>query len=132
LQNSALGQRRGKIAVSKCGIFTLFGLRLHAIVLSIRGANQTPPGAGRTNQETSMSKNDAKPVGKEGELTDKQLDGIAGGQEVKKMGTIVVTAKREQPANDQVVKMEKITVTAKRDKDAATQVASADTSHKKN
>ena len=60
-----------------------------------------------------MSKNDAKPVGKEGELTDKQLDGIAGGQEVKKMGTIVVTAKREQPANDQVVKMEKITVTAK-------------------
>jgi len=79
-----------------------------------------------------MSKNDAKPVGKEGELTDKQLDGIAGGQEVKKMGTIVVTAKREQPANDQVVKMEKITVTAKRDKDAATQVASADTSNKKN
>jgi len=79
-----------------------------------------------------MSKNDAKPVGKEGELTDKQLDGIAGGQEVKKMGTIVVTAKREQPASDQVVKMEKITVTAKRDKDAATQVAAADTSNKKN
>ena len=68
----------------------------------------------------------------QGELSEEQLEGVAGGQEVKKMGTIVVTAKREQPANDQVVKMEKITVTAKRDKDAATQVASADTSHKKN
>jgi hypothetical protein len=79
-----------------------------------------------------MTTKESKPVGKEGELTDKQLDGIAGGQEVKKMGTIVVTAKREQPANDQVVKMEKITVTAKRDKDAATQVASADTGQKKN
>jgi hypothetical protein len=79
-----------------------------------------------------MTTKESKPVGKEGELTDKQLDGIAGGQEVKKMGTIVVTAKREQPANDQVVKMEKITVTAKRDKDAATQVAAADTGQKKN
>jgi hypothetical protein len=132
LQNKVLGLCRGKIAGSKCGIFTLFGRWLRAIVLSIRGVNQALPGARRTNQENSMSKNDAKPVGKEGELTDKQLDGIAGGQEVKKMGTIVVTAKREQPANDQVVKMEKITVTAKRDKDAATQVASADTGNKKN
>ena len=79
-----------------------------------------------------MSKKESKPVGHEGELTDKQLDGIAGGQEVKKMGTIVVTAKREAPANDQVVKMEKITVTAKRDKDAATQVAVADAGSKKN
>jgi len=79
-----------------------------------------------------MSKIESKPVGNEGELTDKQLDGIAGGQEVKKMGTIVVTAKREQPANDQVVKMEKITVTAKREKEPATQVASADNTNKKN
>jgi len=62
-----------------------------------------------------MSKNDAKPVGKEGELTDKQLDGIAGGQEVKKMGTIVVEAKR-LPPEEKVVKMETITVTAQRDK----------------
>ena len=79
-----------------------------------------------------MTKKESKPVGKEGELTDKQLDGIAGGQEVKKMGTIVVTAKREHPENAQVVKMEKITVTAKREKDAATQVASADAGSKKN
>ena len=79
-----------------------------------------------------MSKKESKPVGKEGELTDKQLDGIAGGQEVKKMGTIVVTAKREQPANDQVVTMEKITVTAKREKESATQVAAADSGSKKN
>ena len=62
-----------------------------------------------------MSKNDAKPVGKEGELTDKQLDGIAGGQEVKKMGTIVVEAKR-LPPEPKVVKMETITVVASRDK----------------
>ena len=74
-----------------------------------------------------MSNKDTK---HEGELTDKQLDGIAGGQEVKKMETIVVTAKRQQPANDQVVKMEKITVTAKREKDPATQVASAETTKK--
>ena len=76
-----------------------------------------------------MSSKDQKT---EGELTDKQLDGIAGGQEVKKMGTIVVTAKREQPASDKVVKMEKIVVTAKREQDPATQVASADTGNKKN
>ena len=75
-----------------------------------------------------MSKKETKPVGKEGELSDKQLDGIAGGQEVKKMGTIVVTAKREHP--EQVVKMERIVVTAKRDKEPATQVASVDTNKK--
>ena len=75
-----------------------------------------------------MSKKDTKPV--EGELSDKQLDGIAGGQEVKKMGTIVVTAKREQP--EQVVKMERIVVTAKRDKEPATNVAATDAGSKKN
>ncbi len=74
-----------------------------------------------------MSK-ETKPVGNEGELSDKQLDGIAGGQEVKKMETIVVTAKREHP--EQVVKMERIVVTAKRDKEPATQVASVDTGKK--
>ena len=77
-----------------------------------------------------MSNKDTKPVGQEGELSEQQLDSIAGGQEVKKMGTIVVTAKREQP--EQVVKMEKIVVTAKREKDPATQVASSDASTKKN
>ena len=77
-----------------------------------------------------MSKKDKKPVGHDGELSDQQLDKVAGGQEVRKMETIVVTAKREQP--QQVVKMEKIVVTAKREKDPATQVASAETGSKKN
>jgi hypothetical protein len=76
-----------------------------------------------------MSSKQSKP---EGELTDQQLDGVAGGQDVKKMETIVVTAKREKPASEQVVKMEKIVVTAKRDTNAATQVASAEPGNKKN
>ena len=59
-----------------------------------------------------------------GELTEAQLDAIAGGQEVKKMGTIVVEAKR-LPADPQVVKMETIVVTASREKPdlAGTKVA---------
>ena len=77
-----------------------------------------------------MSKNDQKPVSQDGELSDQQLDKVAGGQEVRKMETIVVTAKREQP--QQVVKMETIVVTAKREKDPATQVAAAETGGKKN
>ena len=54
----------------------------------------------------------------EGELSEQQLDGIAGGQqEVVKMGTIVVEGKREKPqAKGQVVKMETIVVTAQREK----------------
>ena len=77
-----------------------------------------------------MSK-DKKPVKNEGELSEQQLDKIAGGQEVKKMGTIVVEAKRERP--DQVVKMERIVVTAKRDtQPATTQVATAGVVTKKN
>ena len=51
----------------------------------------------------------------EGELSDQQLDGVAGGQEVKKMGTIVVEAKR-LPTDPKVVKMETITVVANREK----------------
>jgi hypothetical protein len=60
----------------------------------------------------------------EGELSEQQLDRVSGGTEVRKMGTIVVEAKR-QPAEPKVVKMETIVVTAKRDRhDAAgTQVA---------
>ena len=50
-----------------------------------------------------------------GELSETQLDAVAGGQEVKKMGTIVVEAKR-LPADSQVVKMETIVVTASREK----------------
>ena len=72
-----------------------------------------------------MSKKDQKP-NSSGELSEQQLDKIAGGQEVKKMETIVVTAKRPQ-AGPQVVKMEQIVVTAKRE-DATTQVASAEPS----
>ena len=52
---------------------------------------------------------------RDGELSDQQLDGVSGGQEVRKMETIVVTAKR-LPPEQQVVKMETITVTASRDK----------------
>lgn len=51
----------------------------------------------------------------EGELSDQQLDGVAGGQEVRKMGTIVVEAKR-LPPDAKVVKMETITVVAQREK----------------
>ena len=59
----------------------------------------------------------------EGELSDQQLDAVSGGTEVRKMGTIVVEAKR--PHEQKVVKMETIVVTAKREKHDAggTQVA---------
>ena len=77
-----------------------------------------------------MSTKDKKPVNNEGELSDQQLDKVAGGQEVRKMETIYVTAKREKPADPQVVKMGTINVTAKRDKEPSTQVASADTTKK--
>lgn len=59
-----------------------------------------------------MSQKDKNP---EGELSDQQLDGVAGGQEVRKMGTIVVEAKR-MPAEPKLVKMETITVVAQREK----------------
>lgn len=67
-----------------------------------------------------MAKKDGKtPNAHNGELSEQQLDRISGGQEVRKMGTIVVTAKREQP-DPKVVKMETIVVTAEREKhDAA-------------
>lgn len=76
-----------------------------------------------------MSKKDEKPVKNDGELSEQQLEKIAGGQDVRKMETIVVTAQREQP---QVVKMGQIVVNAKREKEPATQVASADPGTKKN
>jgi hypothetical protein len=85
---------------------------------------------GKANQEAVMSKKDQKPVASEGELSEQQLDKIAGGQEVRKMETVVVTAKREKP--EQVVKMGRIEVSAKRDKDASTQVASTDAGTKRN
>ena len=70
-----------------------------------------------------MSQNDKK----QDELSEEQLEGVAGGQEVRKMGTIVVEAKR-LPPEPKVVKMETITVVASRDKPdvggAGVQVAS--------
>lgn len=51
----------------------------------------------------------------QGELSEEQLENVAGGQEVKKMGTIVVEARR-LPPEPKVVKMETITVVASRDK----------------
>ena len=77
-----------------------------------------------------MSKKDEKPVKNDGELSEQQLEKIAGGQEVRKMETIIVTAQREQP--QQVVKMGQIVVSAKREKEPATQVAAVDPGSKKN
>ncbi len=76
-----------------------------------------------------MSQNDKK---QEGELSDQQLDGVAGGQEVRKMGTIVVEAKR-LPAEPKVVKMETITVVANREKPdvSGTKIASVSVPSKK-
>lgn len=69
----------------------------------------------------------------EGELSEQQLDKVAGGQEVRKMETIVVTAKR-LPPEQKVVKMETIVVTAQREKTdvAGTRLAQADSKTKKN
>ncbi len=69
----------------------------------------------------------------DGELSELELEGIAGGQEVRKMGTIVVEAKRLKPEQEKVVKMETIVVTAQRDKPdlAGTRLAQADPKSKK-
>ena len=69
----------------------------------------------------------------DGELSEQQLDGVSGGQEVRKMETIVVTAKR-LPPEPKVVKMETITVTASRDKPDAnnTRIAGVAGTTKKN
>lgn len=75
-----------------------------------------------------MAKKDTKNRGtRDGELSEQQLDRVSGGQEVRKMGTIVVTAKRPE-AQPKVVKMETIVVTAQRDKPdlAGTKLAAAD------
>ena len=80
-----------------------------------------------------MANRDQKPASHpEGELSESDLDKVAGGQEVVKLGKITVTAKREEP--QQVVKMEKIVVTAKREQTgtAGTQVAQTDAGTKKN
>lgn len=74
-----------------------------------------------------MSKKDRKnPGNRDGELSDQQLDRVSGGQEVRKMETIVVTAKRPAAQQQKVVKMETIVVTAQREKPelTATRLAS--------
>ena len=77
-----------------------------------------------------MSQKDKK---QEGELSEQQLDGVSGGQEVRKMETIVVTDKR-LPPEPKVVKMETITVTASREKPdtSGTKIASVSVPNKKN
>ena len=77
-----------------------------------------------------MSKKDKKD---QGELSEEQLEGVAGGQEVRKMGTIVVEAKR-LPPEENVVKMETITVVAQREKPdtGGAQIASVSVPKKKN
>jgi hypothetical protein len=76
-----------------------------------------------------MSKKDGtkQPGARDGELSEQQLDRISGGQEVRKMETIVVTAKRPAP-QAKVVKMETIVVTAQREKPdlAGTNLAQAE------
>ena len=66
----------------------------------------------------------------DGELSEQQLDGVAGGQEVVKMGKIEVVAKREP----KVVKMETIVVTAQRERPdvSGTKVAAVSVPTKKN
>ena len=72
-----------------------------------------------------------KQQGRDGELSEQQLDRISGGQEVRKMGTIEVTAKRLPPEQAKVVKMETITVTAQRDKpETTTRLAGVSTTKK--
>jgi hypothetical protein len=79
-----------------------------------------------------MSKKQNPTSAHDGELSEKQLDKVAGGQEVRKMETIVITGQRPKPA-DKVVKMETIVVTAQRDKPdiGGTKIASIDGKTKK-
>ena len=76
-----------------------------------------------------MSQNDKK---QQGELSEEQLDGVSGGQEVVKMGRIEVVAKR-LPAEPKVVKMETIVVTAQREKPdvSGTKIAAVSVPNKK-
>jgi len=86
--------------------------------------------ASHVNLEVRMANKDKT---QDGELSEQQLDGVSGGQEVRKMETIVVTAKR-LPPEPKVVKLETITVTAQRDKSEAsnTRIAGIATPTKKN
>lgn len=78
-----------------------------------------------------MSKKPDNP--KDGELSEQQLDKVAGGgEEIRKMETVYVTAKRPHTA-DKVVKMDTVVVTASRERPdlAGTKLAQADVKTKK-
>lgn len=76
-----------------------------------------------------MSNKDQQPAN-QGELSDTQLDNVAGGQEVRKLEKITVTARRSDA--EPVVKLEKVVVTAKRDDTAGATIAAVHTGTKKN
>ena len=80
-----------------------------------------------------MSKKQNPTSAHDGELSEKQLDKVAGGQEVRKMETIVITGQRPKPT-DKVVKMETIVVTAQRDRPdiGGSKLAAVDSKTKKN
>jgi len=80
-----------------------------------------------------MSKKQRTTSAHDGELSEQQLDKVAGGQEVRKMETIVITGQRPKP-DQKVVKMETIVVTAQRDKPdiGGSKLASVDARTKKN
>lgn len=61
-----------------------------------------------------MSSKDRNQQQPNDELSEQQLDGVAGGQEVRKLDKITVTAKRPSGQQD-VVKLDKVVVTAKRE-----------------
>lgn len=79
-----------------------------------------------------MTKKEQQPaVQPEGEISERELDSVAGGQQIVKLEKITVTAKREQP--QQVVKLDKVVVTGKREPPlAGTQIASASDKSKTN
>ena len=67
----------------------------------------------------------------EGEISERDRDSVAGGQQVVKLEKITVTAPREQP--QQVVKLDKVVVTGKSEPPlAGTQIASATNKSKSN
>ena len=78
-----------------------------------------------------MSKKQKTTSTHDGELSEQQLDKVAGGQEIRRE-TIVVTAQRPKP--EQIVKKETIVVTAQREKPdlAGTKLAAVDAKSKKN
>lgn len=70
-----------------------------------------------------------------GELSDEQLDDVSGGQEIRKIEKVVITAKRSDVNPQQIVKLDKVVVTARREEKepadlSGAQIAQADTGKK--